>query len=217
MAKKINPLMLTAALLLLLLFVFPMWTITLTAPQYPDGITMYIWINAITGDTPYTLQNINILNHYIGMKYIVPESIPELTYFPYFVVSMTVMGLVFAFIKNKKLYLVWLIIMIILGAMGIYDFYLWEYDYGHNLSETAPIKIPGMVYQPPLFGSKMLLNFKADSYPYWGGIAVFISMALCALAYIRQKQNPVNSEKPEQHENDKVNIKPSITEPVAGM
>ncbi len=220
MIRKINPLMLIAALLLLLLFVFPMWRITLTAPQYPEGISMYIWINKITGDTEFTLQNINILNHYIGMKYIVPKSIPELTYFPYFVVAMTVIGLIFALIKNRKLYLVWLIIMIILGAMGIYDFYLWEYDYGHNLSDTAPIKIPGMVYQPPLLGSKMLLNFKADSYPYWGGLFVFISFVLSALAYFNQNDKPGKPEltkKPENHDKDKVNNSPSISEPVAGL
>lgn len=45
-----------AALLLLMLFVFPIWQITLIAPQYPDGITLYIWVNQITGDSPGTLQ-----------------------------------------------------------------------------------------------------------------------------------------------------------------
>ncbi len=209
--------MLVAALLLLLLFVFPMWSITLTAPQYPEGITMYIWINKITGGNEFTLQNINILNHYIGMKYIVPESIPELTYFPYFVIAMTVMGLIFALLKSRKLYLVWLITMVVLGAMGIYDFYLWEYDYGHNLIETAPIKIPGMVYQPPLFGSKMLLNFKADSYPHWGGFFVFISMVLSSLAYMQSKKKLEKIEKLKKQKNDEVNNSHSFSEPVASL
>jgi copper chaperone NosL len=35
-----------------------------------------------------------------------------------------------------------------------------------------------MVYQPPLIGSKMLLNFKAISYPHWGGLAMFASLVL---------------------------------------
>ena len=71
-----------AAICLLTLFLFPMWQITLLAPQYPDGVSLHIWINKIGGETPGTLQNVNILNHYVGMKYIEPESIPELTYFP---------------------------------------------------------------------------------------------------------------------------------------
>ncbi len=46
----------------------------------------------------------------------------------------------------------------VLAAVGLYDFYMWEYDYGHNLNPHAAIKIPGMAYQPPLIGSKMLLT-----------------------------------------------------------
>jgi copper chaperone NosL len=183
--------MLVAALLPLLLFLFPLWSITLTAPQYPNGISLFIWINQITGDTPSTLQNINILNHYVGMKYIVPDSIPELKYFPYITIGIVVLGLVAFISKTPRVYLAWAILFAILGALGIYDFYLWEYDYGHNLSETAPIKIPGQAYQPPLFGSKMLLNFKADSYPALGGISMGISMMLGFLAfYLGKKNNP---------------------------
>ena len=176
--------MLIAALMPLLLFLFPLWRITLTAPQYPDGISLFIWINQITGDTPSTLQNINILNHYVGMKYIVPESIPELVYFPYITVGVVLLGLVAFMINNPKLFLVWAIIFTILGMLGIYDFYLWEYDYGHNLSDTAPIKIPGQAYQPPLIGSKMLLNFKADSYPALGGISMGVSMILGYISFL---------------------------------
>ena len=31
----------------------------------------------------------------------------------------------------------WFILMSILGIAGMYDFYLWEYDYGHNLDPKA--------------------------------------------------------------------------------
>lgn len=177
MKKSPNILMIVAALLLLVLFFAPLWRITLEAPQYPDGITMYIWINQITGDTEYTLQNINILNHYIGMKYIEPDAIPELKYFPFVVGIMALFGLLAAWAPSK-IRLGWAVLLLLLGALGVYDFYLWEYDYGHNLSDTAPIKVPGMVYQPPLIGSKMLLNFKAISYPHWGGAAMLASLVL---------------------------------------
>lgn len=187
MKKKPNYLMLIASLLLLLLFVFPLWRITLTAPQYPDGISMYIWVNKITGDTPHTLQNINILNHYVGMKYIVPDAIPELTYFPYIIVAMVIMGVGVAFTQNKKLVWAWSVTLLVLGILGIYDFYLWEYDYGNNLDPKAPIKVPGMAYQPPLLGSKMLLNFKADSYPHLGGYFLGLSILLGYLSLLNNK------------------------------
>ncbi|ROL61796.1 hypothetical protein D9V86_03970 [Bacteroidetes/Chlorobi group bacterium ChocPot_Mid] len=180
------------AIMLLLLFLSPIWSITLTAPQYPNGISMYIWINKITGDTESTLQNINILNHYIGMNFIEPDSIKELTYFPYVIISMSILGLIIAFIKKGWLKVSWVVIMIILAIAGIYDFYLWEYNYGHNLSPHAPIKIPDMVYQPPLFGEKMLLNFKSESYPYIGSLWFGLSIVFGLLSYIFYRKERKN-------------------------
>ena len=49
---------------------------------------------------------------------------------------------------------------------GLIDFWKWEYDYGHDLDTVnAIIKIPGMSYQPPVIGSRQLLNFTATSWP----------------------------------------------------
>ncbi|MFK8283154.1 hypothetical protein [Capnocytophaga cynodegmi] len=177
-------LMFIASMLMLLLFAFPIWNITLEAPQYPEGIKMYIWINKITGSDEFTLQNVNILNHYIGMKAITPESIPELTYFPYIIIGLTILGVVFAIIGKKILYLVWSLLLMVLGALGIYDFYLWEYDYGHNLNPTAQIKIPGMSYQPPLLGEKQLLNFLAKSYPDVGTYAMILASIIAFVAFM---------------------------------
>jgi len=67
-----------AALMLILTFFFPLWTIDLNAPQYPEGLGIRIWLDQISGMKPNDLQSINGLNHYIGMKVIDPESIPEL-------------------------------------------------------------------------------------------------------------------------------------------
>jgi copper chaperone NosL len=188
MANLPRYLMILAAFLLVFLFFFPIWQITLFAPQYPGGITMYIWINKITGATPGTLQNINILNHYVGMKFIEPGSIPELKYFQYIIGVMGVFALILAYINKKPLYLAWALIFIVLGAAGIYDFYLWEYDYGHNLSPTAAIKVPGMAYQPPLFGKKTLLNFVAYSYPSWGSLFFGLSIVSGFLAFFLSKK-----------------------------
>ena len=177
-------LMFFASILMLLLFAFPIWNITLEAPQYPEGIKMYIWINKITGNDEFTLQNVNILNHYIGMKPITPESIPELTYFPYIIIGLIILGVIFAIIGKKFLYLIWSKLLIILGILGIYDFYLWEYDYGHNLDPSAQIKIPGMTYQPPLIGEKQLLNFLAKSYPDVGTFAMILASIIAFIAFI---------------------------------
>jgi copper chaperone NosL len=169
-------LMVIGALSLLGLFVFPLWRIVLEAPQYPGGVTMYIWINKLGGDGPGTLQNVNILNHYVGMKHIEPDSISELQYFPYIVIGLVVLGLIAAFTNRRWLFLSWVVLLVLLGAAGVYDFYLWEYDYGHNLSPEAPIKIPEASFQPPLVGRKVILNFVATSLPHTG--AIFVALAM---------------------------------------
>ena len=74
-----------AALLLGVAYLAPLWHIGLEAPQYPEGLGMFIWIDAITGQKLNDLQSINGLNHYIGMKAIVPSSIPELSLMPWII------------------------------------------------------------------------------------------------------------------------------------
>ena len=184
---KPRTLMVIASLLLLLLFIFPLWQISLYAPQYPDGLKMYLNINGIADGGTGDIANINIMNHYVGMKQIHEDDFKEFTYMPYIVIGLTIMGLLVAFIKKRSLILVWLILIAVLGVAGLYDFYLWEYDYGHNLDPHAAIQIPDAAYQPPLFGSKEILNFTANSYPQLGAFIIMISMALGAFAWLKEK------------------------------
>ena len=165
----------------MLTFVFPLWYIDLEAPQYPEGIGLEIWINQIVGQNPHDLANINGLNHYIGMKEIEPESIPELKIMPYLMIFMMLFGLMAGILGKRTLVYTWILLFIIMAAIGMYDFYMWEYDYGHNLNPKAAIKIPGMAYQPPLIGSKMLLNFNAVSMP---DISFYILFSVVILAVI---------------------------------
>lgn len=184
--------MIVGALLLTALFFLPLWNITLEAPQYPDSIGMDIHISKFEDANPNDIKNMNIMNHYVGMEDI-PESIPEFEIFPYFVVGMAVLGVIFGFIGNRKLYLVWFALMIVFGSIAMYDFYLWEYDYGHNLKETAAIKFTDkdgepMAYQPPLLGNKMILNFKAKSWPRSGAYLMFLGIALSVVAFYKDKK-----------------------------
>lgn len=191
MKTKSAVLIAIGALLLILTFFFPLWTIDLDAPQYPEGLGLRIWLNEISGLRPNDLQNINGLNHYIGMKVIEPDAIPEMDIMPYIMIFMILFGLLNAYLRNKNLIYIWLILFVILGAIGIYDFYMWAYDYGHNLNPNAPIKVPGMTYMPPIFGSKQLLNINAQSYPSVATFIILISILLnVAALYIgREKKN----------------------------
>jgi copper chaperone NosL len=169
---------LTASLMVTITYFVPLWQIQLSAPQYPEGIGIYIWLDEINGVNPHDLDNLNNLNHYIGMQRIIPESIPELKIMPFIIAFFILSGIAVFFINNRKAVWIWTILFILTMAVGLIDFYMWEYDYGHNLDPKAAIKVPGMSYQPPLIGSKQLLNFVSTSLPALGGIIIFISIAL---------------------------------------
>ncbi len=175
-----------AALALALLFVTPLWHIGLTAPQYPEGLGLYIWVNRITGEKPQDLDSINGLNHYIGMKEIVPESFPELRYMPVIVGVLIGLGVLVALWGNRKALYAWTAVFAAGAAAGLADFYRWGYAYGHELNPRAAIKIPDMSYQPPLIGGKQLLNFHADSWPAVGGWVAVIVLAVAFTLSVRE-------------------------------
>ena len=179
--------MAAAALLLGLVFTVPIWTIDMDAPQYPEGIGMEISINKIEGQNKNDLQNINGLNHYIGMQEINPDSIPELRIMPWIFLFLILSGLGVAIWGNRTALLVWIILFVLFAIAGLVDFYLWGYDYGHNLSDDAAIKVPGMTYQPPLIGTKQLLNITASSWPGLGFYFSLISMGLASYAFWSSK------------------------------
>src|SRR4029450_14077984 len=81
-ARMCRVVLVPASLALGLLFVLPLWHMGLKAPQYPEGLGLYIAINRIEGAAPQDLNSINGLNHYISSKVMSPDDIPELRFMP---------------------------------------------------------------------------------------------------------------------------------------
>ncbi len=186
--------MIIGSLLLLGLFEFPLWNIMLGAPQYPDPMGMNIYINGIKGVSEFDIQNIDGLNHYIGMKTIPkPDEMWEFSVFPKVIIGMVILGVaigLLGFFKkvSHKLFLGWFLLMAILGVLGMYDFNNWLIDYGSNLDPHAIIKVTNpdgspMSYKPPLLGFQKLLNFDVMSLPHTGGYLMFAGMFLTLVAF----------------------------------
>jgi len=176
--RRSRVIVLVAALLLAGAYVLPLWRVGLDAPQYPEGLGLRIWINQITGVKPNDLNSINNLNHYIGMHRIEPDAIPELRLMPWFIGAMIGLGLITAAVRRRGLLTAWAAVLSVGAAVGIADFWKWGYDYGHHLDPSAAIKIPGMSYQPPLIGTKQLLNFHAASWPDIAGWLAILAVGL---------------------------------------
>jgi len=178
--KKISSIIVIAACLSMIGSLFtPQWDITLDAPEYPEGLNMQIWLNQISGE----VATISGLNHYIGMKPISASMFPEFSYMKTVVIVVIISGIIVSLLRKKWLYSAWFVAFLAVAALGIYDFWSWEYDYGHNLNPHAAIIVPGMSYQPPLIGCKQLLNFNACSFPATGGIIIMIAGTVCFLVF----------------------------------
>lgn len=157
---------------------FPLWRIDLRAPQYPEGLTMKIYPHKLDGD----VEVINGLNHYIGMRTLHTEDFFEFIILPYLIGIFAVFGLLSFLVNRRWFYYVWTVLFVFFGIAAMFDFYRWEYNYGHNLDPSAPIIVPGMAYQPPLIGFKQLLNFGAWSFPDIGGY-IFLSVGLALVLF----------------------------------
>lgn len=174
-----------SSLLVLCALPLPLWKVRLTAPQYPEGLGMEIHAQTVRGATDHDLDNINELNHYIGMKTIEPAEIPELRVIPWLIVGLAMLGLGAAAVGARAGGYAFVAAFAALGGVGFWDFWHWEYTYGHDLDWAhAIIKIPGMSYQPPLIGTKQLLNFTATSWPASGTVLLGVAFALAVAALV---------------------------------
>lgn len=172
----------------------PIWQILMWAPQYPEGLEMKIWIDDMSGD----VKIISALNHYIGMKHIEVSMFPEFDYMIYILGGIIAFGLLTALVNRRFMLMSYALLIVTAGIAALVDFYLWGYDYGHNLDPTAAIIIPGMSYQPPLIGTKVLLNFTAFSGPDIGawlflvvGLAIIGLLLLEIFKYGKKIENRV--------------------------
>jgi len=166
-----------ASLSLVVTYFVPLWQILLWAPQYPEGLTMKIWMDNLTGQ----IDIINGLNHYIGMKHISVEMFPEFKYMGLLIGFLIAAGLLAALLGSGRVLFFFTLLSYVYGVAAMWDFWRWGYDYGHNLDPNAAIKIPDMAYQPPLIGYKNLLNFTSYSGPDTGA---WVIIAVCLLATI---------------------------------
>ncbi len=182
LSKQSRILIFIAALLIIPAIFLPIWTITLVAPQYPQGIKMSIYANKLTeynpetGITNHTPRLINGLNHYIGMHEITPDEFSEFRWLPFAIAAFCLLALLSALVGRGHFATLGWILFILFAVFMIGDFYRWLYEYGHNLKPDAAIKIEP--YMPPVIGMKQLANFKVISLPGSGSILMFIAAIL---------------------------------------
>jgi copper chaperone NosL len=179
---KARALVFVAAVMLLAVSVFPLWNLTMFAPQYPDGLRMNIYSYKLEGgNRGQDVKEINVLNHYIGMKDLAPEDFTEFKWMPFVVGAIGLLFLRTA-VHGRMAALIDIIALYgYFAAFSLWSFGYKLYSYGHNLSPTAAVKVPP--FMPPMFGYKQLANFEVYSYPAAGsyllaGVGVLLAATL---------------------------------------
>jgi copper chaperone NosL len=176
-------LLVLAFALLLPTYLAPLYDLTMFAPQYQDGLRLHIYsYRLVGGNGGQDVKEINLLNHYIGMKDLAAEDFTEFKWLP-FVIG--IFGLLFlrAAVMGKLTHLVdVLVLYVYFGAFALWSFAYKMYSYGHNLAPTAAVRVAP--FTPPLFGYKKLANFEVYSYPAIGSYALAAAALCLVLAFV---------------------------------
>ncbi len=184
--KPLNPIsrlfLLLAAVAIAVSLFYPLWKMHLVAPQYSDGLDLYIFSYKIEGGglNGQHLVEINNLNHYIGMKPIQQADFLEMRWMPFvfgLIILLILRSVVFGEMSNVvDLFAVY----VYFGVFSIGSFWYRLYQYGHELDPHAPMRIKP--FTPLLFGTKQIANFRESSYPELGAYLLTLSVLLIILA-----------------------------------
>lgn len=182
-------LLLAAAVTVVAAAFLPLWQIRLVAPQYEEGLSLYIYTHKLVGGNQgQDLPEINMLNHYIGMKPLVKEDFIEMRWMPF------AFG-IFALLALRAAVVGRMLSLIDLGVLFSYftffslgSFYYRLYTYGHQLDPHAPMTIKP--FTPILLGSQKIANFVQTSLPQTGGVlfTLFPILIAAAIWYSRKDE-----------------------------
>lgn len=152
---------------LALTFTQPLWSISMWAPQYPNGLTLDIYAHTIdSGNEGRDLHEINVLNHYIGMRKIDRGELSDLDWIPFAIGALTLLALRVAAIGDVRALIDLSVLLVYFSLFSLGRFAFKLYTYGHNLDPQAPMTVEP--FTPAILGTKQIANFTTASYPGWG-------------------------------------------------
>jgi nitrous oxidase accessory protein len=161
-----------AALLLLASLALPLWQAELQAPQYPGGLRMEASGGEVTGD----VAEINLLNHYVGMRPFEEDDIPELgLWVPAVLLGIGLVGM--ATVARHRVVRVLAkagLCAIPVGVLADIQWRLWQY--GHDLNPEAALRIDE--FTPWVVGRTKVWNFNTLALPGLGLVAAVAAALL---------------------------------------
>jgi hypothetical protein len=175
-------LLLLAVLLLVPAYTSPLWNLTMFAPQYQEGLRLDIYSYHLQGgNRGQDVKEINVLNHYIGMRDLADEDFTEFKWLPFVIGAIGLLILRAAVFGTVGHVLDVTMLFVYFSLFSLWSFAYKLWSYGHNLAPTAAVKVKP--FMPPLLGGQQIANFEVYSYPKLasyalGGAALALFVAL---------------------------------------
>lgn len=169
-------LIMLAAILFAASVAFEYWSLTLHAPQYPDGLEVTIFTHEVVGD----VSEVDGLNHYIGMM-----PLAEAAEFERKIAGpATVIIILAAFVASvvrprwSALLAIGVVLFPIVFAI---DLYFWLYRAGHDLDPTAALSSSIKPFTPAILGEGIVGQFSTTAH---FGTGFWIAVAAAVLALV---------------------------------
>ena len=176
-------LLVVSAALLAVTLTLTLWNLTMFAPQYPDGLRMDIYTHQLQGGNKgQDIKEINVLNHYIGMRDLSNEDFTEFKWMPFALGILALLMLRSAVHGSMASLVDAVVLFVYFGAFSLWSFAYKMYQYGHQLDPKAAVRVDP--FTPPLFGYKKLANFEVYSYPQLGSYALAAAAVVVLLAFV---------------------------------
>jgi len=157
-------------------FTLPWWKFTLYAPQYPHGLRLQIALTGLRGD----VHEIDMLNHYIGMRHLTQAAPLERAYAGYGVAGVCLAVLVGISSLGRRTGRLALIPALLFPIGFVVDSFAWLYTFGHQLDPRAPLHVPP--FTPQMFGNGQIGQFMTFAEPASGFWLALVGVALVAAA-----------------------------------
>jgi copper chaperone NosL len=179
-----------AAALIVVAHFLPFWNLTMFAPQYPHGLRLDIFDHALVGGNGgQDIKEINLLNHYIGMRDLAEEDFTEFRWMPFVLGGLALLYLRAIVLGTVKELVDSTVLFVYFGMFSLWSFGYKLYLYGHNLSPDAAVRVAP--FTPPMFGYQKIANFEVYSYPKPGTYVLgAVMLLLLGAVLLAWRQRP---------------------------
>jgi hypothetical protein len=183
-----NAIFTIAGLILVASTFLPYWRMDMTAPQYPKGLYVNVYVNRLEGD----MREIDALNHYLGMPPLNEGGQLERSLSLFAIVALGLILAASVFVHTPFALLLALPILLF-PLIFLGDLWYILYTYGHSIDPQSALGGAIKPFTPPLVGSGAIGQFGTFSTLETGFYLAVLAaiVTLIGLYFHRRAYRPV--------------------------